>query len=253
MTTASSYGAATREPVYVGTRRIPNLWQRKLIDRRAGVRVRRPRGRTSDPRRLVAATKTDAITEARGLLTDRDRGELHVWPTAPTIETLRDEFVDSSRLARDRSGPRATPVRPKCAHLYRRHLETRFVPEFRSRRVDEITTADLRRWLDKLRATELAPNTQRGILTAANAMLRYAAKQEYIGISPAAGLDRDDRPSGIRKRQPRYLDRKQILALLGQLGDEYRPRGGDDVVRRIARIRGARGPVGATSTSIPGS
>ena len=220
--TSPSYGAATRKPVYVGTRRITNLWQRKLI---TGERVYEFVGRVDGrviTRRLVAATKTDAITEARGLLTDRDRGELHVWPTAPTIETLRDEFVahlDSLVISPDPGRRRSA----RCVALYRHHLETRFVPEFRSRRVDEITTADLRRWLDKLRATALAPNTQRGILTAANAMLRFAAKREYIGISPAAGLDRDDRPSGIRTRQPRYLDRKQILALLGQLGDEYRP------------------------------
>ena len=31
------------------------------------------------------------------------------------------------------------------------------------------------------------------------------------------------RPSGTRKRQPRYLDGKQIAALLGKLGDDYRP------------------------------
>jgi integrase len=56
-------------------------------------------------------------------------------------------------------------------------------------------------------------------------MLRYAAKQDYIAITPAAGLDRDDRPSGTRKRQPRYLNAKQIEALLAKLGDEYRPVG----------------------------
>jgi integrase len=101
----------------------------------------------------------------------------------------------------------------------------RFVPEFRTYRVDEIATADLRRWLDKLRGTQLAPNTQRAILTAASAMLRYAAKQGYIPMTPAAGLDRDDRPSTTRKRQPRYLNGSQLRALLDGLGDDYRPLG----------------------------
>ena len=56
-------------------------------------------------------------------------------------------------------------------------------------------------------------------------MLRYAAKQEYFPISPAAGLDRDDRPSTTRLRQPRYLNAAQLGALLAKLGDEYRPIG----------------------------
>ena len=99
------------------------------------------------------------------------------------------------------------------------------MPEFRERRVDEITTADLRRWLDKLRRTKLAPNTQRGILTAASAMLRYAAKQANIPMSPAAGLDRDDRPSTTRNGQARYLNGAQLAALLDKLSDEYRPVG----------------------------
>lgn len=54
-------------------------------------------------------------------------------------------------------------------------------------------------------------------------MLRYAARQGYIPMSPAAGLDRDDRPGSTRKRLPRYLDAKQIATLLARLGDEYRP------------------------------
>jgi integrase len=97
------------------------------------------------------------------------------------------------------------------------------MPVLGERRVNEITTADLRRWLDTLRRTGLAPNTQRGILTAASAMLRYAARREYVAISPAAGLDRDDRPSGTRQRKPRYLNLAQIEALLASLGDDYRP------------------------------
>ena len=32
-----------------------------------------------------------------------------------------------------------------------------------------------------------------------------------------------DRPSGKRRTEPRYLDRKQIDALLAVLGDEFRP------------------------------
>jgi integrase len=224
MTLTSSHGADTRTPVSVGSRRIPNLWQRTLAS--GGIAfefVGRVDGRQIR-RRLDATTKSEAVIETRAIQTDRDRGLLRLKPPAPTVAALRDEFMQHLRSlinvpdARQRRSER-------CVDLYEHHLDARFVPVFRSRRVDTITTAELRRWLDTLRQTGLAPNTQRGILTAASAMLRYAAKQEYIAISPAAGLDRDDRPSTTRLRQPRYLDGAQLAALLAELGDEYRPVG----------------------------
>ena len=224
MTTESSHGARTREPVYLGQRRIPNLWQRTLANGETAFEfVGRVDGRVLR-RRLTAATKSEAVTEARGLATDRDRGELRARPTAPTVPELRDEFLNHLRSLIGDPDERRRRSRA-CVNLYERHLDVRFVPEFRTRRVDEITTADLRRWLDKLRKTKLAPNTQRGVLTAASAMLRYAAKQAYIPMSPAAGLDRDDRPSTARKRQPRYLNAAQVGWLLGKLDDDYRPLG----------------------------
>ena len=92
--------------------------------------------------------------------------------------------------------------------------------------MDEITTADLRRWLDKLRGTKLAPNTQRGVLTAASAMLRYAAKQAYIPMSPTVGA----RPRRPPVDQPASANRAtstaaQLGALLDKLDDDYRPLG----------------------------
>src|SRR5690349_16062376 len=77
-----SHGAASREPVYGGNRRIPGLYSRRLANGelvfeaalRLGGKVRR--------RRLVAVTKTDAIVELRALQTDYDRGEQHRSPAA---------------------------------------------------------------------------------------------------------------------------------------------------------------------------
>lgn len=222
MTITSSHGSTTRTPVYVGARRIPNLWQRSLLSGEVAFEfVGRVDGRQVR-RSLAATTKSEAVTEARGLLADRDRGLLRVRQAAPTVAMLRDEFLDHLRSLVASTDERQRRSQ-RCVDLYERHIDKRFLPTFDTRRVDEITTADLRRWLDTLRATKLAPNTQRGILTAASAMLRFAARREYIAISPAAGLDRDDRPSGTRQRQPRYLDAKQIGSLLAALGDEYRP------------------------------
>jgi hypothetical protein len=172
MTRSSSHGATTRKPVHVGQRRIPNLWHRTLAN---GETVFEFVGLVTF-RRLSASTKSEAVTEARGFTTDRDRGTLRVRPAAPTVPELRDEFLDHLRSLVGIPDERRRRSE-RCLDLYERHLDVRFVPEFRERRVDEITTADLRRWLDKLRRTKLAPNTQRGILNAASAMLRYAARQ----------------------------------------------------------------------------
>ena len=224
MTTESSHGARTREPVYLGQRRIPNLWQRTLANGDTAFEfVGRVDGRVTF-RRLSATTKSEAVTEARGLTTDRDRGELRIRPTAPTMPSFATSF---STISVHSSATRTTAAAArKRASTSTSAISTcGSCPSSARRRVDEITTADLRRWLDKLRRTNLAPNTQRGVLTAASAMLRYAAKQGNIPMTPAAGLDRDDRPSTARKRQPRYLNGAQLGALLGKLDDDYRPLG----------------------------
>ena len=87
----------TREPVYVGQRRIPNLWRRTLANGETVFEfVGRAEGRVIF-RRLAATTKSEAVTEARGLTADRDRGTLRVRPAAPTVPELRDEFLDHLR------------------------------------------------------------------------------------------------------------------------------------------------------------
>ena len=157
------------------------------------------------------------------------------------IETLRDEFLAhlDSLVGDPDDGRRRSQA---CVALYDRHLDVRFVPEFRARRVDEITTADLRRWLDKLRRTKLAPNTQRGVLTAASAMLRFAAKRDYIPITPAAGLDRDDRP-------PRHASASRATSMASSSGAPRPARRRlpaarrDARLRRPPRLRGARRPL----------
>ena len=230
------------------SKRVANLWQRTLANGETVFEfVGRVDGRVIR-RRLTATTKSEAVTEARGLTTDRDRGELRARPTAPTVPELRDEFLDHLRslVGDPDDGRRRSQA---CVDLYERHLDVRFVPEFRARRVDEITTADLRRWLDKLRRTKLAPNTQRGVLTAASAMLRYAAKQGYIPMSPAAGLDRDDRPSTTRKRQPRYLNARATRRAPRRARRRLPAARRDARLRRAACLGGARRSAGATSTS----
>src|SRR5215212_9607176 len=77
VTSPSSHGALSRRPFYVGSRRVPGLYERTLADGstvydaalRLGGKVRR--------HRLEAGTKTDAITELRHLQTDFERGEPH--------------------------------------------------------------------------------------------------------------------------------------------------------------------------------
>ena len=73
--TKSSYGAASRRPVFSGNRRVPGLFERTLArgatvyeaSMRVGGQMRR--------HRLEAETKTDAIRELREWQVDVDRGD----------------------------------------------------------------------------------------------------------------------------------------------------------------------------------
>ena len=74
MSSPVAHGAATREPVHSGNRRVPPLRAQPSgshpvydVALRLGGKVRR--------HRLTAATKTDAIAELRALQTDYSRGE----------------------------------------------------------------------------------------------------------------------------------------------------------------------------------
>jgi integrase len=77
--------------------------------------------------------------------------------------------------------------------------------------------------IDKLSAEGLSGSTVHGTLTALSAIYRFGARRELVDTNPVRLLERGDRPSTRRKKEPRYLDRDEIDRLLAKLGEEFRP------------------------------
>src|SRR5829696_5775955 len=76
--TASSYGAASRKPVYSGNRRVPGLFERTLANGATVYEASMRLGGSMRRHRLDAATKTDALRELREWQVDVERGDPRV-------------------------------------------------------------------------------------------------------------------------------------------------------------------------------
>ena len=218
----SANGAATRQPVYSGSRRVPGLYERSLADGstvyeaalRLGGKVRR--------HRLKAANKTDAIAELRTLQTDYARGEAFRSPAAAlTVSELVADYLDALALRVDHRDPRRR-ISPRTLDLYRQRLDAYVVKEWGSRPVAGVGVRDVRRLVDHLGAS-LAPSTVSGVLIAASGLFRFGVKAGALERNPVRDLDRDDRPGSARQKEPRYLDADEIERLLAKLSDTFRP------------------------------
>jgi integrase len=212
-----------RRPVYSGNRRIPGLYERTLADGtavyEAGLRLD---GRPTR-RRLVARTKTDAITELRALQVDHARGEAHRSPAAAlTVADLAADWLahlESRVGARD---PRRRYSR-RTVELYRQRLHRHVIPALGRRPVGEVVLADVRRLVDQLAGDGLAPGTVTSVVGILSGLLRYAVKGDHLARNPVRDLDRDDRPGTGRLTEPRYLTADEVEALLEVMTDVFRP------------------------------
>lgn len=230
--TTSSYGAATRKPVYSGNRRISGLYERTLADGatvydaalRLGGKVRR--------HRLEAATKTDAIVELRALQVDYSRGETH-RSAGLTVNDLAADWLTHLTARIGHRDPRRRYSK-RTVDLYRQRLDQYVLPEIGSRPVADVTLADVRRLVDRLGAarrhssksggkSQLAPSTVTGIVGILSGLLRFAVKSGQLERNPVRDLDRDDRPGVGRVTEPRYLTADELDRLLRKLTDTFRP------------------------------
>jgi integrase len=217
------HGSLSRRPVYTGNRRIPGLYERRLVDGRIvydaavrlGAKVRR--------HRLEAKTKTDAIAEIRALQVDYARGEPHRSPaTSPTVGEVAACWLAhlGSRVGH-RDARRRYSARTVA--LYRQRLERHVIPELGLRPVADVTVADVRRLVDRVGGAGLAPGTVTSVIGIVSGLFRFAVKGGLAERNPVRDLDRDDRPGTARLTEPRYLDAAEVRKLLGELSDTFRP------------------------------
>jgi integrase len=232
--TKQLYGATSRSPVYSGNRRVPGLFERRLVDGSTVYEASLRLDGRMQRRRLSAQTKTDAIAELRNLKTDSERGELHrSAQLSPTLAELADDYITHLRGRIGEPDPRLRRS-PRTVDDARYKLDRYILPVLGRTRTANLSTADVVRLLDWLARYEskrrgadtperLSPNTRTGILSTLSGLVRYGVRHGLIERNVVRDVDRDDRPGTKRVSKPRYLDAADLRALLGKLSDTFRP------------------------------
>ena len=220
---SASYGARSRRPVHSGNRRVPGLYERTLADGSSVYDVALRLGGKVRRHRLDAQTKTDALNELRALQVDYNRGEVHRSPAAAlTVADLaRDWLAHLSVRIGHRDHKRRYSAR--TVDLYRQRLDQHIIPAIGHRPVADVTLADVRRLVDKLGASGLAPSTVSSIIGIMSGLFRFGVKSGVLTRNVVRDLDRDDRPGVARLTEPRYLTAHELQRLLGELTPTFRP------------------------------
>jgi integrase len=215
--TRASGGRARRRPVVYSSRRVTGLYERKTSDGRLVFELRRKVGGRSVRHTLAATTATDAIREQRAFLAKLDAGAQLVGRNDLSLRELRDLW----------EGWACSPGSPYAARTVEHNLSALDRRVLRilgaETKAVNVRPAHLRAMIDKLCGEGLSGATVHGTLTALSALFRFAVRRDVLEMNPVRMLERGDRPSAKRRREPRYLDRLQLDALLFELGDGFRP------------------------------
>jgi len=149
-------------------------WQAIVYDARTGKRHRRNFKTESAAR----AWRADTTTSVR-------RGTM---PTGPA-QTIRDAATEltagmTTGAIRNRSGEAYKPAIIRDYSAAIKHL----VKRWGAKRLDQLTRADLRRYVEELQAADLGPSTIRNRLMPLRVIYRRAAEDGSIAVSPLSGL-----------------------------------------------------------------
>ncbi len=211
--TNALYGSSSRTPLIYRGRRIRGVWERQRADGTLVYEIQMKRGGNGYRRTLTATTPSQAIREAERVLTAFSEGEIATRRDV-RLTTLSDDFLAWASVN----------LSLRTHELYEQRLRAhvlRLLGE--SRRADAVTTAEIRRLIERLSAEGLSGSTVRVTVTAMSAMFRHAVRRGVVERNPCRDLERGDRPSAKRLTEPRYLDAEQIAFLLDGLRPEFRP------------------------------
>jgi integrase len=233
MPTSSSHSLSGRQrrdvrvPVRWRGQRVSNLWSRRLAD---GTIVYEFQGRVmgSGPirRRLQAATPGEAVRAARRVANELEQRGSVAHGSKLTVSEAADRWLDYLRTF-----VAAAELADSTLELHEQRLRCRIVPKLGHKRLSTLTPADVSRFLAHLRSEKghggkpLAGATRSGYLATLEALLTWAVEQRLLTRSPVADLPRRERPTEARQRQPRRLNKEQVLALLSKLGPQFKPIG----------------------------
>ena len=211
MTASKKRGAQSRERV------VPGLFKRttergevvfEFCVKRDGKVVRR---------RLLAQTITDAKREARAEVAKLDAGVRAVGRNDVTLGELRTQWEQWARAA-------GSNLAPRTVEMYADLLDRRVLPLVgATTKVAAIKPVHLRSLIDKLNAQGCSGAYVHQHLRALSALLRFAVRRGMIEHNPTRLLERGDRPSAKRTKEPNYLDLAQAKRVLAELPDLWRP------------------------------
>jgi len=209
--------AKHRRQVVYGGKLVPGLYERATSGGRTRFELRKKVGGRVVRHTLASATATDAIREQRKWLAERDAGVRLLRRSDVTLRELRDEWETWARGHGSSYAPRT--VEYNLSALDRRALRILGA----STKAAAVRPAHLRGMVDRLNAEGFSGSTVHGTLTATSALFRFAVRRDLVAANPVRLLDRGDRPSTKRTKEPNYLGKQQAERLLAELSDDWRP------------------------------
>jgi integrase len=111
-------------------------------------------------------------------------------------------------------------LRPRTLESYRTGVNIHLLPGYGSRRIRSIGTEDLVEWHRRQRGAGASAWSIRARWMAVRGVLAYAARYDFIPVSPADKLLPRERPSAGEPRQ-RFLSRDEMDKLLERGGDAH--------------------------------
>jgi integrase len=195
---------------------VPGLFQRTTKTGQTRYELYRWADGKPTRKTLAAQTVTDAIREARRLTVQLDDGLQLARRADVTLGELRDLWVEWTATP-------ACDLAPRTVKLYTDRLDRHILPALdRRTKATAVTAREIRRMIAQLNRT-LSGSSVRGCVSVTSRLFTYAVREGTVGSNPVRQLERGDRPSGKRTREPRYLDSQQIGLLLGKLDNDMRP------------------------------
>jgi integrase len=168
-------------------------------------------------RTFAATTATDAIREQRGEVTKLDAGARLIGRSDISLRQLRNQWAEWAEAP-------GSNYSARTVELYLDLLDRRVLPILGAEtKAAAVRPPYLRTMIDRLNAGKLSGSSVHGIVTATSALLRFGVRRGMPESNPARLLERGDKPSAGRRKEPRYLDRSEIDRLLARLGEEFRP------------------------------
>ena len=169
-------GLAQRHRKGCGRRACDCPWRANVYDHRIGFRTFK-----------TFPTKTAAKLWRR----DAQHAIAHGTMNAPSTETIAAALTDLIAGMRDgrvldRSGK---PYKPASIRSYERASRLALIPLLGDRKLSDLRRRDVQRYVDRLRASGLAPSTVLNRLDPLRVLCRRAVRDERLALDPCGDLD----------------------------------------------------------------